>query len=59
MKKTVFVTNFIICLLGLNFAKAQATDFIIQASAYSITSEAGRLPTLPTSTERSNWMNPR
>lgn len=41
MKKTAFVTSFIICLLGLGLAKAQTTDFVIPASAYAITSAAG------------------
>lgn len=41
MKKTIFTTNLIICLLCSGLAKAQTTDFITPASAYTLSSQAG------------------
>lgn len=41
MNKIAFTTSLILCLLGISLAKAEASDFIIPANAYSISSNAG------------------
>lgn len=41
MKKTIFTTSLIIWLLCSGLAKAQTTDFLIPATAYTLSSTAG------------------